>query len=101
MPTLSVRPGLISPGSLFNYTHGDEILQGTCAEQAYAEQLLPIKLAIELVYLRRATLWYDVLLLLRTAGTIVAKLSGRRRFDDPPELYDAQWLLAVQQRAAA
>lgn len=101
LPTLSVRPGLVSPGSLFNYTHGDDILQGACAEQAYAERLLPIKLAIELVYLRRATLGYDVRLLLRTAGTIVAKLCGRRHFEDPPEMYDAQWLLAVQRRAAA
>ena len=52
MTTLSVRPGLVSPGSLFNYTHGEQLLAGTSVEQAYVQQLLPLKLAIELVYLR-------------------------------------------------
>jgi len=28
LPTLSVRPGLTSPGSLYNYTHGEALLTG-------------------------------------------------------------------------
>src|SRR2546429_6482941 len=33
--TLRVRPGLASPGSLFNYTHGEALLAGGDAEAQY------------------------------------------------------------------
>src|SRR3954463_15533828 len=44
--TLTVLPGLLSPGSIFNYTHGEALLGGDEAESAYVAKLLPIKLAL-------------------------------------------------------
>src|SRR5205807_728787 len=51
--TLAVRPGLASPGSLYHYTHGDALLAGGDPETAYVERLLPLKVALDVVYVRR------------------------------------------------
>jgi lipopolysaccharide/colanic/teichoic acid biosynthesis glycosyltransferase len=91
--TLTVLPGLASPGSIYNYTHGDTDLDTDDPEASYVANLLPIKLALELVYVRRATLAYDVRLILRTAVTIAQVAAGRRRFPDPAELDEARRIL--------
>src|SRR5207244_1312396 len=57
--TLTVRPGLASPGSIYSSTHGDALLTGPDPEAAYAERLLPVKLALDVVYTRHASLAYD------------------------------------------
>src|SRR5947209_517094 len=53
--TLTVRPGLASPGSIYSSTHGDALLTGTDPEAAYAERLLPVKLALDVVYVRHGS----------------------------------------------
>ena len=92
--TLTVRPGLASPGSIYSSTHGDALLTGTDPEAAYAERLLPVKLALDVVYVRHASLAYDARIVGRTLWVIVATLAGRRRFADPPELAEARRLLS-------
>lgn len=92
--TLTVRPGLASPGSIYSSTHGDAFLNGTDPEAAYVERLLPVKLALDVVYVRHASLAYDVRIVGRTLWVIVATLAGRRRFADPPELAEALQLLS-------
>ena len=92
--TLTVRPGLASPGSIYSSTHGDALLTGTDPEAAYAERLLPVKLALDVVYVRHASLAYDARIVGRTLWVIVATLAGRRRFEDPPELAEARRLLS-------
>lgn len=87
--TLMVRPGLASPGSIFNYTHGERMLSADQPERDYVERLLPVKMAIEMVYVRRAGVWYDVGIIARTVWVIAASLLGRREFADPPELREA------------
>lgn len=88
--TLMVRPGLASPGSIFNYTHGERMLSAAQPERDYVERLLPVKMAIELVYVRRAGVWYDLGIIARTVWVIAASLLGRREFADPPELREAR-----------
>lgn len=61
--TLSVRPGLASPGSIYNFTHGERQLAAGDAEAVYVGGLLPRKLALDLVYVRTASLRYDVRLM--------------------------------------
>ncbi|HEU5108952.1 MAG TPA: sugar transferase [Micromonosporaceae bacterium] len=90
---LRMRPGLTSPGTLYDYTHGDAVLAGDDPERAYARTLLPRKLALDRYYVRHASLRYDLRLLLRTAGVIAMVAAGRRAFDPPPELAAAQELL--------
>lgn len=92
--TLDVRPGLASPGSIYNYTHGEVLLTGADPERRYVEQLLPLKLALDVAYVRRASVWYDAALIARTAWVVAGNVLGRRRFTDPPEMADALRLLA-------
>jgi len=92
--TLSVRPGLLGPGSIWNYTHGEALLAGDPdPEQAYVRSLLPVKLALDRVYLRRASIGYDISLMARTARVIVLIALGRRDFPPPPEMDEAMALL--------
>jgi lipopolysaccharide/colanic/teichoic acid biosynthesis glycosyltransferase len=95
LETLAVRPGLSSPGSLYGYTHGDALLSPERPEGSYAERLLPVKLALDLVYVRRASLRYDLTLVVRTAWIIAATLAGRRAFPEPPEMPEARRLLVA------
>lgn len=88
--TLAIRPGLSSPGSLYHDTHGTRFLADRDTEAAYVEHLLPIKLALDLVYVERASVWYDIRLICRTLVVITGKLVGRQRYPDPPELKAAQ-----------
>lgn len=85
MHTLDVLPGLAGPGSLFLYTHGEALLKGSHAEQAYIERLLPVKLEMDLYYVRHASLRYDAGLILRTMAVIAARMCGVKRFGYPAE----------------
>ena len=89
METLSVRPGLASPGSIYNYTHGERELAGDVAD-VYARELLPVKLALDLVYVREASLLYDLRVIARTAWVILARLAGRGEFPPPEALARAR-----------
>jgi lipopolysaccharide/colanic/teichoic acid biosynthesis glycosyltransferase len=84
--TLAVRPGMASPGSIFNYTHGEKLIGQEDAERDYLEKVLPVKLALEEVYVREGSFWYDLRLIARTVGVIVLIALGRRQFRDPPEM---------------
>lgn len=91
--TLNVAPGLASPGSLYNYTHGHLMVDHQNPEAAYVQRLLPIKLALELVYVRQRSLRYDIGIILRTAVTILQIAAGKKSFPDPPEMLRASSLL--------
>lgn len=87
--TLCVAPGLTSPGSLYYYTHGERLLTGGDAEALYVERLLPVKLALDTVYIHEASFAYDLALIARTATTLALVALGRTRFPEPPELRKA------------
>jgi lipopolysaccharide/colanic/teichoic acid biosynthesis glycosyltransferase len=93
---LQVRPGLTSPGTLYDYAHGDAMVGRADPERAYVERLLPLRLALDLVYVDRASLAYDFALIGRTVALIVAVVCGRRRFGDPPEMAEARRLLRAE-----
>ena len=86
LETLQVRPGLTSPGTLYYYMHCEPILAGNEVTQLYADRVLPTKLALDLVYVRNASLGYDVRILLRTVRVLAARAVGRRRFPEVPEM---------------
>lgn len=95
-PTLEVRPGLASPGSLYNFTHGEAQLGGPDAEAEYIERILPVKLALDVVYVRRASFRYDLAIVFRTLFVIVAAGLGKRRFGEPAEMAEARKLAPVR-----
>lgn len=91
--TFCALPGLASPGSIYNYTHGEQMLSETNTEKDYVEQLLPIKLAFDIIYVREASLVYDLKIILRTIQTIIFIVAGKCQFSDPPEMKKARELL--------
>jgi lipopolysaccharide/colanic/teichoic acid biosynthesis glycosyltransferase len=84
--TLAVRPGLASPGSIYNYTHGEKLIGKENPERDYLEKLLPLKLALDEVYVRQAGFVYDLRIIFRTLIVIALIALGKRRFADPPEM---------------
>lgn len=87
--TLSVRPGLTSPGSIYYYTHLEPFLAGNDPTAVYKDWILPVKIALDRIYVRNASLPYNISLMARTAIAILAKALGKTRFADPPELQQA------------
>lgn len=100
LTTLTVRPGLTSPGTLFYYAHCEKQLLGSDVENTYGERVLPLKLALDRVYLRRAGVGYDLWLLARTAWTLALMLLARAP-GDPPEMAEARALLTPDRGRAA
>ena len=92
---LAVRAGLTSPGTLYDYAHGDALVGETDPERGYVERLLPLCLALDLVYVRRASLGYDAALVARTVRMIAATVLGLAPSGDPPELVQARQLFAA------
>ena len=88
--TLRILPGLTSPGTLYYYTHCEAMLAGASFMEIYARRLLPLKLSVDRVYLRRRTAFYDCRVILRTVVVIVGRALGIRRFPEPPELREAE-----------
>ncbi len=84
--TLRVRPGLASPGSIYNYTHGERLLTPEQPERDYLVRLLPVKLALDRFYVHNACMTYDFRLIRRTLWVMVQIGLGRREFPEPPEL---------------
>jgi len=87
--TFDVLPGLASPGSIYYYTHCEAALKENDAEESYANQLLPIKLALDTVYAREASFVYDLRVILRASWAIVSMAFGKHHFRNPPELKKA------------
>src|SRR6266849_5638284 len=65
MESLSVLPGLASPGSVYYYTHGQQTVSGQDTEEDYVKRILPTKLALDVVYVREASMMYDLRIVLR------------------------------------
>ncbi len=77
-----VKPGLTSTASLYDYTHG-ELYED---EESYEKIFMPKKLKLELYYINNRSLWYDFVLILKTAWLIILKTLGKKKFGEPKEL---------------
>jgi len=83
LQTLNILPGLVSPGSLFNYTHGDSFLLSSNPDKDYVENFLPLKMKLELNYLKQKSLFFDLRLMLKTIYVIGLVSLGKKNFKDP------------------
>jgi lipopolysaccharide/colanic/teichoic acid biosynthesis glycosyltransferase len=63
---LAARPGITSLAALL-YRDEEKILIGDDWEHVYVKQVMPAKLAIDLAYVERQTLWLDLKILAATA----------------------------------
>jgi lipopolysaccharide/colanic/teichoic acid biosynthesis glycosyltransferase len=84
--TLEVKPGLTSPGTLYGCTEGETRLQPENPEFYYVQEVLPRKLALDLLYVRRASFRYDLRIIGQTIRVLLARLARRRVFIDVSEL---------------
>lgn len=62
---LDYRPGITRMASL-TYRNEEQLLSGPNWEKMYLENVMPAKLAIDLEYAQHATLFTDIVLILRT-----------------------------------
>lgn len=78
--TLDVLPGLTSPGSLAYFAEESALpADANVALQVYVAELLPRKIARDLVYVRNRSWRYDAELVCRTVGSIVGAHTMFRR----------------------
>lgn len=73
MRVLSVRPGITSLASIRYRNENDILAAADDPDRCYIEQVMPDKLAIDLEYVDRATLWNDIKLIFSTFREIIVK----------------------------
>jgi lipopolysaccharide/colanic/teichoic acid biosynthesis glycosyltransferase len=77
---LLVRPGLTDPASLAWADEAATLATFAEPHRAYADVVLPRKLALSLAYLERRTVWSDLAVVVRTVGHLAhAALPARLR----------------------
>ena len=79
---LSVKPGLSSPASLYDYTHGEAFEN----EEDYVREFEPKKLDVELYYVKHRSAFYDLKIIWRTIITITQIMIGKKEFKEPKEV---------------
>lgn len=73
MRVLTVRPGITSLASIRYRNENDFLASAENPDRCYIEQVMPDKLAIDLEYVDRATLWNDIKLIFSTFHEIIMK----------------------------
>lgn len=73
MRVLSVRPGITSLASIRYRNENDILAAAVDPDRCYIEQVMPDKLAIDLEYVDRATLWNDIRLIFSTFREIIVR----------------------------
>ena len=85
METLNIAPGITSPGAVFYYIKGEQLVSDEDPEGSYIRNLLPPKLAIERAYVARANFFSDIHIMFYTAWAICGRALG---FSVTPPLRD-------------
>ena len=87
----SIRPGLTSIASLFDYTVGDTYSD----EKKYREEVVPMKLELELFYVKNESFLYDISLIWRTMQTIIMVFLKRKNLPIQPEVEEIKRKTAI------
>ena len=69
----TVPCGLTSQSSLWDYIYGDQFTD----EEEYNEKVLPIRLKLDVYYVKHASFWWDIKLIIWTVIAIFYTLLGR------------------------
>lgn len=73
LKVLDVRPGITDPASIA-FADENQILEAVAdPEQYYIKEVMPRKLELNLVYIRRQNFWRDIGILFKTAAAIFSK----------------------------
>lgn len=74
-----VPVGLSGPAALYDYIYGDRITD----ESEYMEKVYPTRRELEYIYVQKASIWYDLKMIIYTVICIIYTLVGR----------EATWIL--------
>ena len=86
--SLKVKPGLASPGSLFNYTHLENLIEDQKAEEIYLDKILKVKVGVDVLYAQKKNILYDLKICFKTISIITQMTFGRKNFECPQEYLD-------------
>ena len=81
----TVKAGLTSPSALYDYLYGDEIED----EAEYMEKVAPTRLALDMYYIGKQTICYDVKLIWYTVLCIIGTIVKRPQVKILEEMIDA------------
>ncbi len=81
-----MRSGVVSLGSLYNYTHAHKYLVTDNTENDYVLYFLPVKLAIEKMYIEKSSFFYDLVIIVKTVFVIIQMTLGKSSFKELDEL---------------
>lgn len=70
MVSLKMRPGVTSPGTLYGFVYGEDVLDPDDVEGSYARDLLPQKLKRDIAYHAKATVLSDIWVVIKTGLVI-------------------------------
>ena len=70
----AVQSGLTGPSALYDYLYGDQIED----EESYVRDVLPVRLELDLVYLDKQGICFDLRMIWWTVVCIVCQIAGRR-----------------------
>lgn len=73
MRVLNVRPGITSLASIRYRNENDILAAAEDPDRCYIEHVMPDKLAIDIEYVNRATLWNDIKLIFSTFKEIIIR----------------------------
>ncbi len=68
---LDLTPGITDPASVAFREESELLAQASDPEGLYVSEIMPAKIALNLEYAARATLWSDLLVVLQTLGAIM------------------------------
>lgn len=69
-----MRPGLTAYSALYDYIYGDTIEN----EEEYEKLVLPTRLDLELVYIKKCGFWVDIKLIFQTAYCVIMTILGKQ-----------------------
>ena len=69
-----MRPGLTAHSALYDYIYGDTIEN----EEEYEKLVLPTRLDLELVYIKKCGFWVDIKLIFQTAYCVIMTILGKQ-----------------------
>lgn len=80
--TKVVRPGLSGPAALYDYIYGDQFEDSDL--ELYKEKVLPTRRELELVYVKKQGILFDIKMIMWTVWCIICSVFGKT----PQRIYD-------------
>ena len=87
---LELKPGITDPASIFFRNESDLLGNASDPEHLYIQKIMPEKIKMNLIYAQKATLWSDLLVILRTLLFLLrevplgVRLRGTNPNEQPP-----------------